>query len=148
MTRYALDTNLFIAADRDQSQARALRAFYETHLGSTYLHAVVAMELLAGGVTRATARRLRDQYVAPFVARSRLVTPTFASFARAGEVIGRLVERGTLTAGGVPRSLTNDVLLAAGCREHGLILVTRNVTDFERIRRVLDFDFVPPWPTT
>lgn len=146
MTGYVLDTNLYVRADRNPVDAAALRSFYAAHLGSTYLHAVVAMEILAGGITRATSRRLRDQYVTPFEARGRLVVPSFSSYTRAGEVIGRVVDRARLTAGGVPRSFTNDVLLAVSCRKRGLTLVTANGGDFGRIRGVLDFDFVEPWP--
>ena len=146
MTAYVLDTNLYVKADREPEAANELTAFYRSHLASTYLHAVVVLEILAGGVTRATSRRLQDQYVTPFEMRRRLVTPSFTSYKRAGEVIGRLRSRSVLTAGGVPRSFTNDVLLAVSCRELGLTLVTTNVRDFERIREVLDFDFVPPWP--
>lgn len=146
MRRFVLDTNLYVRADRDQAAAAELSEFNLLHLGATYLHAVVALEILAGGVTPAGSQRLRTQYVAPFQARGRLVAPSFPEYARAGEVIGRLVGRGLLTAGGVPKSFTNDVLLAVSCREHGLTLVTSNVEDFRRIRRVLDFDFVPPWP--
>ena len=44
------------------------------------------------------------------------------------------------------KSFGNDVLLALSCREAGLVLVTDNGRDFERIARVVPFDFVAPWP--
>jgi predicted nucleic acid-binding protein len=40
----------------------------------------------------------------------------------------------------------NDVLLAMSCRESGVVLVTANVRDFERIAKVTKFAFVAPWP--
>jgi len=46
----------------------------------------------------------------------------------------------------VSKSFGNDVLLALSCREAGLVLVTDNRRDFERIARVAPFDFVDPWP--
>ncbi len=39
-----------------------------------------------------------------------------------------------------------DVLLAVSRREAGATLVTRNEHDFDRIRRVMPFRFVQPWP--
>jgi predicted nucleic acid-binding protein len=47
----------------------------------------------------------------------------------------------------VPRAFVNDVLLALACREAGVILVTANRRDFERIQRVARFEFVAPWPS-
>ena len=52
-----------------------------------------------------------------------------------------------MSPGGFARSFLNDVLLAVSCRAAGLTLVTANLADFERIRRVETFEFVPPWPT-
>ncbi|MFW6201311.1 MAG: hypothetical protein ACOC8B_01920 [Gemmatimonadota bacterium] len=46
----------------------------------------------------------------------------------------------------VPKSFVHDVLLALSCRESGVVLVTGNGGDFERIQRYVPFEFVPPWP--
>lgn len=42
-------------------------------------------------------------------------------------------------------TVLNDVLLALSCREAGVVLVTANERDFERIRRRVRFEFVGPW---
>lgn len=45
------------------------------------------------------------------------------------------------------RSFVNDVLLAMACRESGIVLVSNNTADFERIARSRKFAFVSPWPS-
>ena len=42
MRKYVLDTNLYIAADRDAAFGEELSAFYDTCLPFTFFHAVVA----------------------------------------------------------------------------------------------------------
>lgn len=46
----------------------------------------------------------------------------------------------------ISKSLVNDYLLAASCLESGVILVTRNVADFEAIGRYIKVKFTKPWP--
>lgn len=144
--KYVLDTNLFIAADRDAAFGEEVAAFYETHLPYTYFHAVVAQELLQGAIDERRGAEIRRGYVRPFEARRRVITPAFSAWARSGEVVAALVRRKVVSAAGITRSFLNDVLLAVSCREAGVTLVTRNVEDFERIRRVERFDFIAPWP--
>lgn len=75
-----------------------------------------------------------------------MVTPTHAAWKQSGEVLSALAAENGLEIRRVPRSFVNDVLLALSCREAGLTLVTDNRRDFDRIRRVVTFDFVEPWP--
>lgn len=147
MRRYVLDTNLYIAADREAQRAEELVEFYSAFLPWTYLHAVVAQELLAGAVDPKRGRRILASYIAPFEARNRIVTPTFRTWKRSGEILARLVQRRVFSPGGFARSFANDVLLAASCRETGLTLVTGNAEDFRRIQQVERFDVTAPWPT-
>lgn len=146
MTKYVLDTNIFIRADRDRAWAEELVAYYTAFLPVTFLHAVVVQELLLGALDARRGRALYDGYVAPFEARGRVVTPSYASWRRSGEVVAALVQRRRLSPGGFGRSFLNDVLLAVSCREAGVVLITTNVSDFSRIRDVEPFRFVPPWP--
>ena len=147
MKKYVLDTNLYIAAGRDRAAAAALEAFYVAHLPATYLHAIVAQELLAGTLKPGQRREVRDGYLRPFERRRRVVVPSYEAWARSGELVALLIQRRVLSVGGVSRSFLNDALLAASCRMEGVTLVTANVADFERLRLVETFDFVPPWPT-
>ena len=146
MKRFVLDTNLYIAADRDAAKAEELAAFYAAFLPATYLHAVVVQELLLGAVDARRGVSIRTAYIRPFESRGRILTPTFANWARSGEVVAQLVREKIISPGYFGRSFLNDVLLAVSCRTVGLTLVTNNVRDFERIRRIERFDFVPPWP--
>lgn len=146
MKRFVLDTNLYIAADRDAAKAEELAAFYAAFLPATYLHAVVVQELLLGAVDARRGVSIRTAYIRPFESRGRILTPTFANWARSGEVVAQLVREKIISPGGFGRSFLNDVLLAVSCRTVGLTLVTNDVRDFERIRRIERFDFVPPWP--
>lgn len=146
MTKYVLDTSIFVKADRDAAWAQDLVVFYEAFLPVTFLHAIVVQELLVGAVDARRGREIHRGYVAPFEARGRLVTPSYASWRRSGQVVAGLVQRRRLSPGGFGRSFLNDVLLAVSCREVGAVLVTTNVADFSRIQTVEPFRFVPPWP--
>ena len=146
MTRYVLDTNVFIAADRDPEWARALERFSMTHLPFLHVHAVVAQELLAGAVDRRREKLIEESLVAPFEGRGRIVTPSFRAWKEAGRILARLVQKKLLSPGGFKRSFLNDCLLAVSCREEGLTLVTRNREDFDLIRRVHVFSYAEPGP--
>ena len=146
MRRFVLDTNLYIAADRDRVAAEQLERFYRAALDVTYLHAVVAQEILTGAIAPGRARSVRNALIEPFATRRRLLTPAFADFVRSGEVMADLMREGHLSREGYSRSFLNDTLLAVCCRAEGLTLITQNLADFERIRRVLDFEFIAPWP--
>jgi predicted nucleic acid-binding protein len=146
VTRYVLDTNVFVHAERDPVWAEALVTFYEAFLPVTFLHAVVVQELLLGAVDARRGRALYEGYVAPFETRGRIVTPSSANWRRSGEVVAALVQRRRLSPGGFRRSFLNDVLLAVSCRAQGVVLITTNTADFKLIRTVEPFRFAEPWP--
>ena len=136
--KFALDSNLFIDAFRSLEQEAALSDFHARFAPFEHLSAVVAAELRAGARTRNAAAKLEANVLRPFERRGRVFTPGYSAWTAAGAALAAL--------GDSTRSFYNDVLLAASCREHGVTLVTGNVRDFERIRRVLTFDFVGAWP--
>lgn len=143
--KLALDTNLFIDAFRNTDDEARLTAFHARYAPFEYLSAIVALELLAGardGVAGDLQRHVFD----PLERRGRVFAPSHDSWKAAGAALGMLAGRDGLRLAAASRGFVNDVLLAASCREHGITLVTRNVRDFERIRRVLRFDFVAAWP--
>ncbi|HSU17881.1 type II toxin-antitoxin system VapC family toxin [Longimicrobium sp.] len=143
---FILDTNLYIDADREPSRAEALAAFYDSHLPSTHLHAIVVQEMLAGAISPERARRAQESLIRPFEKRNRLIVPTYETWKRAGEILRQLAVRGFIAPGKFARSFIHDVMLAASCRQFGHTLVTANLRDFELIRKVERFDFVPPFP--
>jgi predicted nucleic acid-binding protein len=144
--RYVLDTNIYIRADRDERWAEELDRFTSAVLPFISLHAVVAQEMLAGALDRPRERLIQDSLIAPFEKRRRLVVPGFGTWKRAGVILARLVQRKLVSPGGFGRSFVNDCLLAASCREEGLVLITSNVADFALIRRVEAVEVVQPWP--
>ena len=146
MTRFVLDSNLYIEAIRDRSKAAALSEFTAVSLPRLLLHAVVVQELLAGAISTTSRRAVDRDLVQPFERRGRLLTPSYGAWRRSGEIVAALIERGEPSTGGVPRSFLNDAVIAASCREAGVTLITRNQRDFERIREVDGLSFVDPWP--
>lgn len=144
--KYALDTNLYIAAIRDKEAGEALDRFSTEHLPSLYLSAVVVQEMLAGAVDVQKERAIQSNLVAPFERKGRLVTPSYRAWKRVGGIIAKLIQQRLVQPGSFPRSFQNDCLIATSCSEAGITLVTRNIRDYELIRKVEPVNVVPPWP--
>lgn len=142
--RFALDTNLYVDALRTDTGQSALSAFASSRTAYMVMNAVVAQELRAGARTRGDIGKLETDVIGPFERRGRLVVPSFWAWKESGRILAALVPPRDWHR--VPRSFVNDTLLAMSCREAGVVLVTRNIRDCERIARVRKFDFVPPWP--
>jgi predicted nucleic acid-binding protein len=147
MTRYVLDTHLYIEATRSPERNRELVAFFTRHTPSIYLHSVVAAELLAGAVGRGLETRTRRAFLAPLEAVGRVLAPSHESWKRAGAILAGLVRRKLVAPGSFSRSFFNDCLIAASAREHGFVLITSNTADFDRIAKVASVRFCTPWPT-
>jgi predicted nucleic acid-binding protein len=141
--RFTVDTNLYIDALRTSEGKAGLGAFHSAYAPFAYLSAVVAHELRAGVRGRAAAR-LEKAVLAPFERRGRVFAPTYSTWKSAAGVLSDMV--GPRGWEGVSRAFVNDVLLAMSCREQGIVLVTRNVSDFTRIAAVQKFEFIAPWP--
>lgn len=146
MTRYVLDTNLYIDATRGTRANRALVEFFTRHTPRIHLHSVVAGELLAGATARGLEAKTRRAFLAPLEAVGRVLTPSHEAWKRAGAILAGLVRGGVVSPGGFGRSFFNDCLIAASAREHGFVLITSNTADFERISTVEPFSFRGPWP--
>ncbi len=144
--KFALDTNVFVDAFRDETFAKALAAFFEQVLPSTFLSAVVVQELAAGARTREQVRELELSILRPFERRGRVFAPSTLAFRESGRLLAELAGReGWATVHSNP-SLANDALLAASCREHGFTLVTSDA-DFNRFLPSLGrWRHVKPWP--
>lgn len=141
-----LDTNLFIQAARDPVANAALARFHAAYAPFEYLSVIVAQELRAGVRNPRDRERLDDSVLAVFGRANRLMAPGPEAWSRSGDILAEMAWKEGLEAGRVSKAFGNDVLLAVSCREHGMVLVTDNSRDFTRIRRYLEFEFVPPWP--
>ena len=103
-----------------------------------HFSAVVFAELKAGANQAAEAKRL-DTLKDLFHAHSRLLTPSFADWNLAGEVLVRLRKKFHLEGRGLNR-IFNDVLIALSARRIGAVVITSNSTDFIRIRACYGFE--------
>ena len=146
MAKYALDTSVYIEGLRDAAAASALKRFLAAALPSTYLSAVVMLELRAGARRREQIEAVEAGIFAPFERRRRVLVPSAHAFVECGRVLADLAVKEGLDLATAKRSLTNDVLLAVSCQEMGVTLVTRD-SDYGRIARYLKgFRHVAPWP--
>ncbi len=136
MTRYALDTNIYLRAARTSAARGALRRLPDATFRRTVFLATVWEELQAGTRSPAEQERL-DDLVHPYLAAGRMLIPSARSFQQAGRVLMHLSDRERLQLAGMRASLLNDVLIAVTAREHDAVLVTENVADFQRIARHL-----------
>jgi predicted nucleic acid-binding protein len=144
--KYALDANVYIDAFRSPAGAEALKRFLTRHLPVTYLGGVVIMELRIGARTKEQSEALEDEIFAPFEKRGRIFVPSAEAFKEAGRVLAALAKENLFDLRSPNHSLIRDSLLAASCRERGLILVT-NDNDYLFIKRHLKaFRYVAPWP--
>lgn len=147
MPKYVLDTNLYVEAITTDEGNEALSTFQRRFAPFLFQHSTVAQEILAGARDEAGHREYHEDWVAPFEDLGRIITPSHSSWTRGALIIARLVEGKHMSPGGFTRSFLNDCLIAASAREHGFILVTRNVTDFALIRRIEpSLEYAPPWP--
>lgn len=146
MRKYALDSNCYIDAAREPAAREALEVFIAREAPRLYLSAVVAAELRAGCRSSRDRRRLEEHVLAPFVRRGRILTPSSAAWDALGLTLSQLREAGSLDPASITRGFVFDVLIAFSCRAAGIVLVTRNARDMERIRSVFQFEFVAPFP--
>ncbi len=144
--KYVLDTNLFIRAFREPVANAELQRFHLLFAPFEFLSVIVAQELLAGTRTRADRHKLQRYVLNVFARRGRIVAPSARAWERSGTVLAELVRREGLELQRVSKAFGNDVLLALSCRETGLVLVTDNARDFDRIARITSFEFIEPWP--
>jgi len=143
---YFLDTQLFINAFRDPVANEELQRFHRAFAPFEHLSVIVAQELRAG-VKRPTDRKALERNVLRIYERAgRTNTPSADAWHRPGDLLAEMARQQGLEIARVSKAFGNDVLLALSCREAGCVLVTDNERDFHRIRRLVQFDFMKPWP--
>ena len=145
--KYVLDTHLFLQAFREAAANEELQRFHQLFAPFEYLSAVVAQELRAGVRSSADARRLERHVLDVYARRGRVVTPSTQAWHDSGDLLAELARREGLEVARLSKAFGNDVLLALSCREAGLVLVTDNRRDFERIHRWAPFSFLDRWPS-
>ncbi|MEM6337686.1 MAG: type II toxin-antitoxin system VapC family toxin [Bacteroidota bacterium] len=126
MIRFLLDTNVISDVARPEPQPSVLsryeRHFHESALAATSWHELLyGVERLPAGRRKTELSRYMLNVIAPSL-------PVFSYDSAAAEWHAQ--ERARLDAAGRTRSYT-DGLIAAVAASRDLILVTRNVRDFE-----------------
>jgi len=126
MLRFCLDTNICVRLIRNRPLVGGLledriNAYADTLATST----VVLTELLHGAALSANPMRERD-FVVRLVARTAVMDFDALAAEHAADIKADLQRKGRLIGG-------NDILIAGHARSRGLIMVTGNLREFERI---------------
>jgi predicted nucleic acid-binding protein len=144
--KYVLDTQLFINAFRDPVVNEELQQFHRAFSPFEHFSVVVAQELRAGVRRPRDRKALERNVLKVFQRANRTITPSADAWHRSGDLLAEMARQEGLEIARVSQAFANDVLLALSCREAGCVLVTDNERDFQRIRRLVQFDYMKPWP--
>ena len=133
MLRYLLDTNLCIRVLRDRPAG--LRGRFNAEADSLCISDVVLYELMFGAEKSARPVQNRTD-VERFAARLSVLPFDSAAAAHTAEI------RATLERQGTPIG-SYDVMIAGSARSRGLIVVTGNLREFNRVDGLRSEDWLP-----
>jgi predicted nucleic acid-binding protein len=148
LTRYLIDSSVYIRAFRETAFGLEFQAFHRAHLPGLLLSTVVASEILVGAHGSDHERRVRRALIEPFRARRRLISPSWSTWDLAAQIDRRLRAKAANKTKLAQRSFFQDMLIAASAREYGATVVTENRADFALLATHVDFEFVAPWPAS
>ena len=108
---------------------------------SFHLSAIVLQELVAGAVDEAAIKRL-DVMRGAYEKRNRVLVPDLEDWWQVGRILNSLQRgRRSPVTGQIPKisvderlRITNDVMLARTAKREGVVIVTDNTSDFDKIR--------------
>ena len=123
MLRYMLDTNLCIRVLRDRPQA--LRERFNLEADGLCISTIVLTELLHGALKSARPEHNRSE-VEHFAQRLDVLPFDIDAAGHAADIRAALERRG-MTIGGY------DLLIAGHARSRGLVVVTGNLGEFNRV---------------
>lgn len=135
MRRVVIDTNVYI----DWFNAGRHEDVLFQRDAVKHLSAVVLMELRAGAFTTRD-RRLVQRVESAFARAGRILVPSRAVFADAGDALRRLHDRGFRMD--ARHSIVSDVLIALSARSIGATVVTQNEAHYRAIQAVRPFQLV------
>jgi len=123
MLKYMLDTNIVIYTIRNRPSG--VKAAFETHYGQMCISSVTLMELIYGAEKSSRPERnLLD--VEGLAARLDVLNYDEIAAAHSGQLRAELAKAGTPIG-------PYDQMIAGHARSKGLILVTNNTREFERV---------------
>ena len=123
MLRHMLDTNLCIRLLRDRPQG--LRKRFNDEASGLCISSVALYELLYGAAKSSRPEQNRDE-VEKLAERMEVLELDAAAAAHAGDIRADLERRGCVIG-------AYDLLIAGHARSRGLIVVTGNLGEFERV---------------
>lgn len=132
MLRYMLDTNLCIRVLRDRPQF--IRARFNAEADGLCMSTIVLTELLHGAAKSARPVDNRME-VERFASRVEVLPFDANAAAHAGDIRATLEREGRPIGG-------YDVLIAGHARSRGLIVVTGNLGEFERVAGLRSEDWL------
>jgi len=130
-----LDTSIYLSFLKTGGEFRDLGFLLRPTL--LYMSSVVFAELYAGARDQATIRQLENLY-RTFDRLDRVVAPDKQVWFETAQLLQQLGLRHGFEATGLSR-ITHDTLIALSARRIGAVVFTRNQRDFERIRKLRDF---------
>ncbi len=123
MLKYLLDTNIVIYTIKNRPQA--VRERFNRHAGQMAISSVTVAELVFG-VERSAEPQRNLAVVEGFVARLEQLAFDSEAAIQSGQIRAELAAKGTPIG-------PYDVMIAGQARASGLILVTNNLKEFERV---------------
>jgi tRNA(fMet)-specific endonuclease VapC len=123
MLKYMLDTNVCVRVLRDRPES--LRGRFNSEAPSLSISSVVLYELLYGAAK--SGRPVENRHgVEAFAERLKVLDFDSDAAAHAGEIRAELEQRGKVIGG-------YDLLIAGHARSRGLVVVTGNLREFQRV---------------
>ena len=123
MLKYMLDTNICIYTIKNKPQV--VREAFNQHYGRMCISSVTLMELIYGAEKSASPEK-NLRVVEGFIARLEVLNYGIDAAVQTGQIRAELARAGTPVG-------PYDSMIAAHARALGLILVTNNTREFERI---------------
>lgn len=134
MLKFMLDTNICIFTIKNKPQI--VRESFNRHSGQLCISAITLMELIYGA-EKSAAPEKNLSVVEGFVARLEVLAFDNDAAAQAGMIRSELARAGTPID-------PYDQMIAGHARSQGLIVVTNNVREFERVSALRIEDWVHP----
>lgn len=132
MIKYMLDTNIVIFTMKNKPQA--VREAFRTHYGQMCISSITYMELVFGAERSSDPERnLRN--LEGFVARMDVLPYEEGAAIHTGQIRAELAKLGTPIG-------PYDQMIAGHARSQGLIVVTSNTKEFERVSGLRIEDWV------
>jgi tRNA(fMet)-specific endonuclease VapC len=134
MLKYMLDTNLCIRVLRDRPQG--LREQFNAEASSLCISSIVLYELLYGAAKSSRPGHHRHA-VEKFAERVQVLDLNADAAAHAGDIRAALEREGKVIG-------AYDLLIAGHARSRGLIVVTSNLGEFDRVDGLRAEDWLTP----